>query len=140
MKVLHVASDLSERRNSMSALSPSKVDSVGLMVEVASGMPEVDCLLSFRPTSDDWHSNYPVLLKGGHTDVRYAGLGLVSVKVLDLTFNDPPTWRVFVEGTDDFAMAKDFAEKQQAVDAYMSICGLHRVSKAELLRIGFAYY
>jgi hypothetical protein len=103
-------------------------------------MPEVDYLLSFRPTSDDWRSNYPVLLKGGRADARYAHLGLVSVQVLDLTFNKPPTWRVFVAGTDDFAMAKDFAEKQQAVDAYLSICGLHAVSKAELLRIGFEYY
>ena len=88
-------------------------------------------ITSFRPTPDDWYSNFKI-----HADKRYTDTKLVCLSLLSLSDGQ---YRVCVWGNDDTGMEFDTPNLTYARRLYTDLCLQPEITKRDLVILGFPY-
>ena len=88
-----------------------------------------------KPTNDDWYGNLKVK-EGTNEEVKLVEVSLFRLGP-DTTVDD---WRVFVKGTDDYAMYMDFHNYSTALNTFIHVITPPAVDIKDLRVIGFVVY
>lgn len=79
----------------------------------------------FKPTSDDWHPNWP------------GNLVKVSFLTLDTPSAGRTTWSVCVWGHDNYGMERDLTSEEEAFELFLWVTNLADVTQEALSGKGF---
>lgn len=84
----------------------------------------------YKKSSDDWYGNY-------YTELVLIGFThLIAIP----SCNHTEQWRVSAWGNDDFGMIKDFDNRDEAFNCFISVINLEDVTHDSLKELGFEIF